>query len=534
MRPPNWRPPIELSPEEERVMTRIKKAKLFIFLRHNRHHLFNEELQLELATIFKDSTVGQCPIPPAQLALALILQAYTGISDDEVIEVLVMDRRWQLVLDCLDCQKPPFSKGTLVNFRQLLINKGLDQRLIERTVEIAKEKGGFHSVKLRAALDSSPLWGAGKVEDTYNLLGHTLKKAVRLMASAQGRSLENVASEVGAQMVFGSSLKAALDLDWDDPEQRSQALETLLNTFNTVEDLIEKKKTSDQNKSQAAKRLDSLDIVQATLEVGREIEAQNVTFDAEGQPKLTMKVAPNRRISVEDPEMRHGRKSRSQRFNGYKRHVLTDLDIGVVRAVGVTAANLPEATVTDALAIDLKAQKVELVELHIDRAYLSSEWVKQREENLQIFCKAWPVRNGELFEKTAFILDWDKWEIKCPNQITIPFAPAKVVKFPPQECAICPLQQRCTTSKTSRSISIHPDEALMQELRERQSTKVGRAELRQRSAVEHTLAHVGQWQGDQARYLGQRKNLFDLRRVAVVHNLHVIARMPPSIQQQAA
>jgi len=110
-----------------------------------------------------------------------------------------------------------------------------------------------------------------------------------------------------------------------------------------------------------------------------------------------------------------------------------------------------------------------------------------------------------------------------------------VVKFPPQECAVCPLQQRCTTSKTSRSISIHPDEALMQELRERQSTLAGRAELRQRSSVEHTLAHVGQWQGSQARYIGQRKNLFDLRRVAVVHNLHVIARMQqPSIEQQAA
>ena len=147
-----------------------------------------------------------------------------------------------------------FSNTLLVNFRQLLINKGLDQRLIECTVEIAKEKGGFNSGNLRAALDSSPLWGAAKVEDTYNLLGHTLKKAVRLMASTQGGSLENVASVVGAQMVFGSSLKAALDLDWDDPEQRSQALETLLNTFDTVEDLIEKKKKSD-----------SLDIVQATL-----------------------------------------------------------------------------------------------------------------------------------------------------------------------------------------------------------------------------------------------------------------------------
>ena len=41
-------------------------------------------------------------MPPAHLALATILQAYTGASDDEVIEATVMDRRWQLVLDCMD------------------------------------------------------------------------------------------------------------------------------------------------------------------------------------------------------------------------------------------------------------------------------------------------------------------------------------------------------------------------------------------------------------------------------------------------
>ncbi len=46
-----------------------------------------------------------------------------------------------------------------------------------------------------------------------------------------------------------------------------------------------------------------------------------------------------------------------------------------------------------------------------------------------------------------------------------------------------------------------------------------------RVSVEHTLAHIGQWQGDRARYIGLRKNLFDLRRMAVVHNLHVVARM---------
>jgi hypothetical protein len=45
--------------------------------------------------------------------------------------------------------------------------------------------------------------------------------------------------------------------------------------------------------------------------------------------------------------MRHGRKSRSHRFEGYKRHVLRDLDTGLVRAVGVTPANAPEAKVTE-------------------------------------------------------------------------------------------------------------------------------------------------------------------------------------------
>jgi transposase len=70
-------------------------------------------------------------------------------------------------------------------------------------------------------------------------------------------------------------------------------------------------------------------------------------------------------------------------------------------------------------------------------------------------------------------------------------------------------------------------------LRAAQQTPHGRARLRQRTAVEHTLAHVGRWQGRRARYLGQCKSLFDLRRVAVVHNLHVIARQPVPAKQAA-
>jgi hypothetical protein len=172
MRPPVWQPPVALSPTEQTIATRIKRAKLFVFLRQHRHTLFDAAFQEQLATIYKDAPQGQPPIPPAQLALATILQAYTGVSDDELLEATVMDRRWQLVLDCLDCDTPPFSKGTLVTFRKLLIAHQLDRRLLSRTIELAAATKAFGSRALRAALDSSPLWGAGRVEDTYNLLGH--------------------------------------------------------------------------------------------------------------------------------------------------------------------------------------------------------------------------------------------------------------------------------------------------------------------------------------------------------------------------
>jgi hypothetical protein len=96
------------------------------------------------------------------------------------------------------------------------------------------------------------------------------------------------------------------------------------------------------------------------------------------------------------------------------------------------------------------------------------------------------------------------------------------------------LKERCTTSERGRSVSVHPDEKLLEELRARHLTPEGTAKLRERIGVEHSLAHIGHWQGERARYIGVRKNLFDLRRSAVVHNLHVIARSMDGVQRAAA
>lgn len=514
MRPAQWEPPVELSATEQVIVKRIRRAKLFIFLREHRHEVFDTAFQEELANLYQDSPRGQPPVAPALLALATILQAYTGASDDEVIEASLMDRRWQLVLDCLDTEEAPFSKGTLIAFRHRLIEANMDRRLIERTIEVARQAGAFGAKPLRAALDSSPLWGAGRVEDTYNLLGHALRKALGVIAVQQGWELAEVATEAKAQIVSGSSLKEALDRNWDDPQERQEALSVGLAALRAVEGWLE---TQPQSKADPA--------VQTHLKTAHQIKAQDVEVTKTGTATLRKGVAKERRISIEDAQMRHGRKSRSVRVDGYKRHVLHDLDTGLVRAVGITPANAPEASVTEAIQADLLAQQVQLAELHIDRAYLTSSLVRERPADLSIYCKAWPVRNGTRFLKTVFELDWEHQRIRCPNQQEMPFELGGIVHFPAEVCAACPLRERCTSSPRGRSVSIHPDEALLGELRQRQLTKTGRTKLRERVAVEHTLAHLGYWQGRRARYRGGRKNLFDLRRCAVVHNLHVLARL---------
>jgi hypothetical protein len=185
-----------------------------------------------------------------------------------------------------------------------------------------------------------------------------------------------------------SSLKAALDADWDDPAARDYALAQVLGLLDRVDAFV-----AGQAGEEAAA---------AAVTAARQVRDQDVDLTGPA-PALRRGVAKDRRISVEDGQMRHGRKSRSVLFDGYKRHVLRDLDTGLVPAVGITPANLPEAAVTDDIAADLDAAGWHLSELHIDRAYLASALVRDRGPDLAIFCKAWQVRNtGGRFAKDQF------------------------------------------------------------------------------------------------------------------------------------
>jgi hypothetical protein len=523
-----WNPPIALTPEEQKIAARTRKTrKFFVFLRERRHELLDAAFQDMLAATYSAEPGGKAPVEAGVLALATLLQAYCNVGDRDAVELTVMDKRWQLVLDCLGAEHPPFSRGTLFNFRMRLIAHHLDKTLLERTVALAETTGGFGARQLRAALDSTPLFGAGRVEDPLNLLGHAWRKAVGRAAQALGASVEAIVEGAGLVLMGHSSLKAALDLDWGQPKAREQALHLVLEEVDRWKNWLE------QHPSLSAETPP----LKAVMDTIAQIVTQDTAPDPEGGPggqRIKKHVAPDRRSSIEDADMRHGRKSSAKTFNGFKEHFVLDLDSKVTREVVVRPANEPEHEVVEVVAEVLESGPG-LLQLDIDVGYMASPRIAQwAAQGVYIIARPWP-QGGVRFTKQDFTLDFAHGAVTCPNGQTVPMVPGKDVQFPANACDPCPMRTRCTTAKIGqgRSLTIREDEPFQDKLRAKIRTKRGRAALRTRTAVEHAISHQLAHQGRRARYKGLRKNQFDGRRHAAVSNLQVAAHYEEELRLTA-
>jgi hypothetical protein len=521
-----WNPGVKSSERETRLLRLAGKSrKLFVFLREHRHEIFDEKFQAELETMYRDSGQGEQPQPPALMCMAVLLQGYLQVSDAEAVRLSATDQCWKMVLGTLgqDDDAPAFSQGGLQQFRERLIRHDMDRRVLERTVELAKQSRAFDWKKLpksvRVAVDRRHLEGAGRVEDTINLLGHAGRKIAECIAAELETSVEEVCRQAGAPLLAASSTKAALDIDWNEREQKNEALNRLCQQLDRLCAWVQKRRAKEAEETPLSRYMEAL----------MQVKEQDLETAPEGDVRIRQGVAEDRRVSIEDAEMRHGRKSKSKRFNGYKQHVSTHLDAQLILACAVTPANRPEDEAAPQLQKDMTRMGVEPDVLQIDRAYLNSSLVEQVvERGGEVVCKPWKGSNAKpgLFGKKDFQINVRDGTITCPAGQVEPFEPGQVVEFDPESCGPCPMRAQCTqaASGRGRTVTMGDDEAFQKKLRKLQATRSGRAKLRERVGVEHRLAHLANRQGPRARYLGARKNTFDLRRLAAVQNLETISR----------
>src|ERR1043165_2776555 len=162
---------------------------------------------------------GRPSVPPSLLAVALVLQTYDGVSDDEAKQRADYDLRWKVALG-VELDARPFAKRTLEGFRARLIVHEQAAAIFRTSLELAQRRGKFRTKtgeqrKLPVALDTTNILGRGAGKDTYNLLGDGIVQLARGLANLAGQAPGAWAEAQGYGRYVGPmSLKGTAEIDW--------------------------------------------------------------------------------------------------------------------------------------------------------------------------------------------------------------------------------------------------------------------------------------------------------------------------------
>ena len=502
----------------------VGRDSFYGWLASQRGELFRDEAFAGLYVLDN----GRPSVPPSLLAVALVLQTYDGVSDEEAKQRADYDLRWKVALG-VELDARPFAKSTLQEFRAQLIVHEEQAAIFRTSLELAKRRGKFRAKsgeqrKLKVALDTTNILGRGAVKDTYNLLGDGIVKLVRVLAKLSGQTLAAWAVEHGYGRYAGqTSLKGTAEIDWSDPAQRRRFLGEIVAD---ADRLLEQARVA--RTGLAAGCPAETTLVEAAGLLSR-VLLQDVERRDDG-PALKQGVAKDRLLSVHDPEMRHGRKSASKRFDGHKAAVAVDTDEPLITAVTVLAGNTPDAEGALDLVEQTEANTGCTVDATIgDCAYGSGETRQAfAEAGRTIVAKVPNPSNQGCFPKTAFVLDLETGSATCPaGQATQDFKPNPAgggqFRFAVAVCATCPLRAQCVRGVGGRTVQLHPHERLLQEARALQASPAFAEYRRRRQMVEQRIARLVQLGIRQARDVGRAKTEFQVLMAAAVANLTYLA-----------
>jgi len=471
---------------------------------------------------------GRPSVPPSQLCVALILQARENVSDEEAIERTAYDLRWKVALG-LELEQKLCAKSTLQEFRAKLILNDKYHAIFERSVEECRRSGLLSRSKLEVAIDTTPIFGKGAVKDTFNLLADQIRRVVDEVVQLTGWDRERVIAEEGLSRYFGSSFKGAFELDWNDKEQKRALVGQLVADARVTLELAKKALQGHGHSDEAVRALREAQALLADLLV-QDIEEQP---EDGGGPQIRTGTSPDRVISTTDPDMRHGRKSSSNTFNGFKGSVVADTSSGVILASDVIPGNAHDS---DGAADQIR-KAGERAGVRVDRvlgdtAYGSANVRREIEEVAnEVVAKAPPATNpGGRYTVDDFQIDEAQGVAICPAGKT---SIAQRLKsrggdpgwryvFSAEDCSVCPLRARCTAA-TSRTVVITEITKLNQIHRREQRKPGFLSTYRRRVLIEHRIARLVQLGIRKARFFGRWKLRFQMAMAATVANLSLAA-----------
>ena len=394
---------------------------------------------------------GRDSVPPSLLATALLLQTHDKVSDAEAKARADFDIRWKVALG-IEIEDRPFAKSTLQVFRAQLILHDKVRAVFESSLRLARESGYLKKRGMRVALDTTNILGRGAVKDTFNLLADGIVKLLRALASVEQTRVEEWAGSRGYERYLGSSIKGEAAIDWSDRKARSALLATIVADADRV---LEAARQAQVELPEGSPERQG---IVAAAELLGQLLLQDVERTGDGIG-LKDGVSKDRMMSVHDPEMRHGHKSSSKRFDGHKAAIVVDTDSPLITAVEVLPSNAPDNLGALELVEQSEANTGVPVEESLgDAAYGDGDTRQAFADAGRTLIARVPGRpNRKHFPKDDFRIDLEAGSGTCPaGQVTRKLLPAgkrtgstgrthrlQAFRFDAAVCGACPLRPRC-------------------------------------------------------------------------------------------
>jgi hypothetical protein len=345
--------------------------------------------------------------------------------------------------------------------------------------------------KTRRALDSTILDDAVATQDTVTQLVAAIRRVRREVPGAGA-----VVAEQCAAHDYDDAGKPVIA--WNDEQARADLLDALVGDAHRLLGHLPEQELG-------PKAADAVALL--ALVAGQDVEPVEDSDGTDGRWRIAQRVAPDRVISVVDPEARHAHKTVHRRQDGFKAHVAVEPDTGIITDCTLTKASGPDCS-DAAVGPTLLTEEPTPVEVLADSAYGSGDArAALRQAGHRAVIKPIPLRPAipAGFTLDDFSVDQAAGTVTCPNGLSRRITPTGNAVFG-AACGDCPLRARCTNSRSGRTVHLHEHEQLLRAARRQAKNAEFQDIYRQhRPMVERSIAWLVRG-NRRVRYRGVAKN----------------------------
>jgi len=473
---------------------------------------------------------------PATVLCCLWLLRWTeeGMSRLASVKRARTDLQWRAAMG-LPCDVDPPSERTMRDFEKFLAQQHPELG-VPRHIVVHESIVRF--CRANDLLDPDPTWATdstsmscyGAVLDTVRLLGDGLRQLGACWARATRTSPEELAERWELPLLLAKSTKGSFEVDWRDRDARADVVDQLAGHVIRIVETVRRELSEVRpsfRKSLLKKCRNLLRVVSNDLEP-----------DEQGRLVIARRVAADRLISVTDPEARHGRKSNKRLFNGFKLHVLGDLDSGLIASVAVTAGNQHDAVPAHRLVRRAKELFGGIEQVLADTAYGGARVRHEIQKTLgvEMLTPPQPVArraNGK-HVKADFDIDFETGTATCPAGVTTTEhdvarhsdsdLPALRYKWSREDCDACPLRGPCLGRCKAKRLLLHPLEQELRAHREAWKEPELRQRYRRRGEFERLVNTAVRHGARRARTWGLTAANLQAHAIVAMSNLAILAK----------